>query len=76
MRQGTVKYRRFGNTGIQVSAVNHRVYGLRGYAKRAYQWVKPESRPDRCIKCAKCEDRCPRKIEVRRQLKEVAKELG
>ncbi len=54
----------------------HRVYGLTAYAKKAYRGLKPESRPEQCIECGDCEKRCPQKIEIRKQLKEVAAELG
>lgn len=59
----------------------HRVYGLTGYAREQYaqignvEWMKGK-RADACVDCGLCEEKCPQKIEIRRQLKETAAVLG
>jgi len=55
---------------------HHRVYGLTDHARRGYRRLKPESRADKCVECGQCEEKCPQKIEIRRQLKEVHEVLG
>ncbi len=59
----------------------HRVYGLSSYAKEEYkkigtsEWMKGK-RADECIECGVCEEKCPQKIKIRKQLKETAEAMG
>lgn len=59
----------------------HRVYKLTEYAKAEYksigtnEWVKG-NRADACVDCGICEQKCPQKIQIRKQLKESRKELA
>ena len=48
----------------------HRVYGLTGLAKSSYREIRNENNAGACNDCGTCEEKCPQKIEVRRQLKE------
>ena len=52
----------------------HRVYGLTGRAKQQYDRLK-EGQAAHCTECGECEPKCPQKIEIRRQLREVAETL-
>lgn len=61
----------------------HRVYGLTDYAKRQYRNISPTAwgefkgrRADECKECGQCEPKCPQKIPIMKQLKEVARTLG
>ncbi|MDR1664675.1 MAG: aldo/keto reductase [Clostridiales bacterium] len=61
---------------------NHRVYNLTDHAKQEYKttlegtgWVKSAA-PSACIECGACEGKCPQKLPIIRQLKEVAAELA
>jgi len=59
----------------------HRVYGLTEYAKSQYkaigthEWAKGK-KAEECIECGICEEKCPQKIEIRKQLRETAEALG
>ena len=60
----------------------HRLYGLKEFAGQAYgnlgkpgQWVKGQP-ASACLECGECEPKCPQKIPIMAQLKEVARTLG
>lgn len=57
-----------------------RVYGLTEHAKNEYKRLREDEKrgktADECIECGSCEPECPQKIEIIRQLKEVATTLG
>lgn len=59
----------------------HRVYGITDYAKDQYSqigmfdWLKGK-KAEECIECGICEDKCPQKLEIRKQLKETSSVLG
>ena len=41
-------------------------------AKRTYcHFLQPEERPENCIECGVCEERCPQNIPIREELKKV-----
>lgn len=56
----------------------HRVYGLTDYARGFYKRLSNPEKPQRgkkaedCIECGECEPKCPQKIKIMDQLKEVA----
>jgi uncharacterized protein len=58
----------------------HRVYELTDYAKEEYKkigtvdWLKGKN-AEACIECGICEEKCPQKIQIRKQLKETAEVL-
>lgn len=58
----------------------HRVYGLTEYARSEYskigivEWLKGK-KAEECVECGVCEEKCPQKLEIRRQLKETVKAL-
>jgi predicted aldo/keto reductase-like oxidoreductase len=59
----------------------HRVYKLTDYAKEQYSQIgtgryKDYRKAEECIECGLCEQKCPQKLEIRRQLKETAQALG
>jgi predicted aldo/keto reductase-like oxidoreductase len=60
----------------------HKVYGLTAAAKAKYaefgktQWTKEKLPASACIECGICEDKCPQKIEIRKQLKETHRVLS
>ncbi|MBO3804219.1 MAG: aldo/keto reductase [Candidatus Brockarchaeota archaeon] len=62
----------------------YRIYGLAEYAREGYKRLGEREKDGKkvpawagaCKECGECEPRCPRKIEIRAQLKSVRKELG
>lgn len=55
----------------------HRVYGLTNYAKEEYKKIGNVAsikgkNAEACIECGLCEEKCPQKISIRKQLKETA----
>lgn len=59
----------------------HRVYGITELAREQYGSIggapgSTASKADECIECGVCEDYCPQKIEIRRQLKESHEALA
>jgi predicted aldo/keto reductase-like oxidoreductase len=59
----------------------HKVYNLTEYARQEYQnigtndWMKGK-KAEECMECGLCEEKCPQKLEIMKQLKETAKALG
>ena len=60
----------------------YRLYGLKEFAQNAYgklgqpnQWIKGQP-ASACLECGECEPKCPQKIPIMAQLKEVAAALG
>ncbi len=59
---------------------NYRIYNTREFAKLQYNdignpWTKGK-KADACIECGACEEHCPQKIEIRKQLKECLAVFG
>ncbi|MBC7765468.1 MAG: aldo/keto reductase [Hyphomonadaceae bacterium] len=58
----------------------HRVYGLTEFAKQEYAnigtnpWIKGK-KAEACVNCGICEDKCPQKIAIRKQLAETVEAL-
>ncbi len=59
----------------------HRIYNITGYAREQYglignvDWMKGKKASE-CVECGLCEEKCPQKIEIRKQLRETAEVLG
>ena len=59
----------------------HRVYGITDFAREQYKgigsvaWDKGH-KADECIECGVCEDYCPQKLDIRKQLKECHETLA
>ena len=57
-----------------------RIYGMKDYANEQYRAIgaAPSKlrKADACIECGVCEDHCPQKIEVRKQLKDCHEALS
>ncbi|MCL2647799.1 MAG: aldo/keto reductase [Phycisphaerales bacterium] len=53
----------------------HRIYGIKEYAKKWYDGIGTGDlkgkKADACTECGECEEKCPQKIEIRKQLKEA-----
>jgi predicted aldo/keto reductase-like oxidoreductase len=68
-------------SGVDIPAcfeqLNHgAMYDDMAYAKRAYVWsVEPDSMASKCTECGRCEELCPQGVDIRRSLKEVARQL-
>lgn len=59
----------------------HKVYGAQEYAKKMYKNIGklvflPGKGASRCIECGICEQKCPQRIPIREQLKEVQEIFG
>lgn len=56
----------------------HKVYGLTDHARGLYKRLSNPEKPDLgkkaedCIECGECEPKCPQKIKIMEQLREVA----
>ncbi|MDR0306897.1 MAG: aldo/keto reductase [Chitinispirillales bacterium] len=67
---------------------NHKVYELTAHSKREYKalftpveerhvWAKPNGvSADKCVECGQCEEKCPQKLSIMKQLKETHTVLG
>lgn len=70
------------NIPLNFSIMNyHRIYGLTDYAKEQYSnigigYEMEGKKAEECIECGLCEEKCPQKLEIRKQLKETAQALG
>ena len=60
-----------------------RIYGLAEWSRKRYKGLKEKRETDKdvlrasaCTECGKCLSKCPNKIPIIEQLKEVAKVLG
>lgn len=49
----------------------YQVYGFETWARAQYAGLKAECRADRCTGCGACEPKCPQKLAIRKQLKQV-----
>lgn len=49
-------------------------YDLKDWAKERYQAM--DVKPDDCLECGECEERCPYNLPIREMLKEAAERLG
>lgn len=59
----------------------HRVYGITEYAKDQYKQIGIDEdmkgkRAEECAECGLCEEKCPQKLQIRKQLRETAEALG
>ena len=48
---------------------------MRNVRRRFRQLAEKNGKPSDCIKCGKCEERCPQHLTIRQYLEDVAKEL-
>lgn len=53
-----------------------KVYGMTDWARAQYAAQEAGKRADACIKCGKCEPKCPNKLPIMEQLAEVTRTLG
>ncbi|OIN98609.1 aldo/keto reductase [Candidatus Desantisbacteria bacterium CG_4_10_14_0_8_um_filter_48_22] len=62
------------NIPANFSAMNSfRLYGLKEHAKHVYKHLtERKASAEFCKECKKCEEKCPQKIKISEQLKEVA----
>ncbi len=54
----------------------YKIYGFEDWARGQYAGMKEECRADKCNDCAQCETKCPQKIPIRQQLKQVSGLFG
>ena len=59
----------------------HRVYGVTEVAKKRYADLLKNTEDGKkaavsCVECGQCEDKCPQKISIRKNLRETAETLG
>ncbi len=60
----------------------HRIYKITDYARNQYEKIGtdeddfPGKKAEECIECGLCEEKCPQKLQIRKQLKETAETLG
>ncbi len=75
-----MQYREFGNTGIKISALGFGAIRLPCYEKDGEWYADDEKSAEviihRAIELRESEIKCPQKINIREQLKEVIKELS
>ncbi len=63
------------NIPARFSAMNsHKVYGLTEHAKRQYANITAQD--GECVECGVCEEKCPQRIPIIKQLKETAAALS
>ena len=60
---------------------NYRIYGIKESARAEYASIgvpggTKGEKADKCIECGICEEKCPQKIEIIRQLKKCGEILG
>jgi uncharacterized protein len=53
------------------------MFNAREYARFSYSnWIAPENRADKCLKCGECEEKCPQHIAIMEWLETVDRYLG
>lgn len=52
------------------------VFGLHDWAHNQYRAMDPAKRADKCTECGLCEDKCPNKIPIRKQLQMVREKFA
>ncbi|HOQ13634.1 MAG TPA: aldo/keto reductase [Bacillota bacterium] len=51
-------------------------YMRRADTRRRWQWMKAETKPDRCVACGACEKKCPQKLHIIDDLRKANAELS